>query len=1408
MKKKILLFVLSGVMALGAIGLVASCTDNSETTHTHTYEQTASTEATCTEPGSITKTCSGCGDVVTETVKALGHDYTSAKSEDGTKIIYTCSRCGDTYEEAVKIDDPDPSPVGDVLEFTANNAVLSYDYSNGAVSVAIDGSAADMSSPVAVTNNDTDGAWWNGGTESLSVSGDFVVQYTWTNSRDASYTDAVVEITDGTLYWDQTTFADLWGDLYTGATTTSAKYYLNGAETTAVALGTEGYFGGEYTATIVRNGDQLIVLESVVKTNGDTYAYVITQSGFTTADVSTCLTGNPYWIDDIKVSFCTPSTDMLSVTVNYVDEAGNTVAESVSKYVSEGGTATFTSPYVTGYTPEYETYKVKNVTESASYNVVYSECYWNGAETVDTGYITGSVAMTLPESITMKSGVTISFLLSGCTDDWTAMITSLGYSITYGNLDSWARNGHNCYPSLTAYGAANATALKATKDEFLNSDGEIFVAVTVRQDSIIFYVNGERVIFYDSSDKLNGDSYEYYVGTWAANILNGMINYGYTFNAATYKVHRYAVQPSVSDHYIAELYNVVKDSYNGQVVVKCINAEDGLIGEYRWEGIAIDYSITPPDILGYVPEDTSVITGRADCGRTDVVINYIQRGISTIIFRYVDESGSELLPSETVKVTIPSYSYTPPEIDDYVCTNPVYEPTALIHGKTYIQTFVYKVDTASHKYVNGVCSDCGKACLHAKSTNGVCDVCGGTVLDVSGVTPNITGWADVCPAQEIKFGQSLTISGAQTSAMAENYSTILYEFTEGFTGRADNYGWLFPNGSQFSGYEGTALTIKDGNGKVQEYKTSDDFWKTFKAIAKDSKWAVTATFDNLKTVSVTVVIRSVSGDYKDYVYTCSYSIAIDDTSLTSLHMRITSDSATAGKITAATITGAAFYAAKVEPCKTHTWDAKTGKCTVCATVCTHDKWTSSVSNGVLTSTCDTCGMTCSHSWKNSTCETCKYECTTHNYDKTAATGKCTICGAEHSHAYDKTAATGACTDCGYKCQHENVDAQLVCQDCGVKTCTTHDWSNGDGVCTICGTLCEHTGVTSGDCTTCGGFVPMVWSEENNWSLAEISLNDNQRLTLTSTMKTVDTTNNAYGYLMKLGFTSSNKFYYLRVDNYATNNDDWGNDPRTNASYAIAGTVVSSLTTVTDWPTFNSDKVGAKVVITATYQNGTFTLLIVMSNSNGNTYTQIYTVSGITDTSVVVGFCIDHSTIENGVAVKKIESCTLTDTTSSFSAGTDDTAITINKNQMLTLTSTFANMPGSINGLNNWDGYLMTLAFGNSKNYFLRMDNYWADGTWAHNVIEGYPIANNCNISDWDTFNQNKKTEKIIIKAFYVDGIFTVVLEHYYKNSTTVSAIGTYTISGLTDSSVTFKIRFDDATNNGDVSQVLSTMSWS
>ena len=72
--------------------------------HEHSFE-TVTVEASCTENGFITTTCTGCGEKTMEVIQALGHAYDCVKTDascgEAGKIVYSCSQCGDSYTETI-----------------------------------------------------------------------------------------------------------------------------------------------------------------------------------------------------------------------------------------------------------------------------------------------------------------------------------------------------------------------------------------------------------------------------------------------------------------------------------------------------------------------------------------------------------------------------------------------------------------------------------------------------------------------------------------------------------------------------------------------------------------------------------------------------------------------------------------------------------------------------------------------------------------------------------------------------------------------------------------------------------------------------------------------------------------------------------------------------------------------------------------------------------------------------------------------------------------------------------------------------------------------------------------------------------------------------------------------------------
>lgn len=77
-----------------------------EGTHVHNYIETSKVEPTCTQEGSTTWKCEGCGESYTDPIPALGHDYqitqqTDASCTEKGAIVYTCIRCNDSYTEEI-----------------------------------------------------------------------------------------------------------------------------------------------------------------------------------------------------------------------------------------------------------------------------------------------------------------------------------------------------------------------------------------------------------------------------------------------------------------------------------------------------------------------------------------------------------------------------------------------------------------------------------------------------------------------------------------------------------------------------------------------------------------------------------------------------------------------------------------------------------------------------------------------------------------------------------------------------------------------------------------------------------------------------------------------------------------------------------------------------------------------------------------------------------------------------------------------------------------------------------------------------------------------------------------------------------------------------------------------------------
>ena len=86
----------------------SSIDESTSSPHVHAWSDWNTTKsATCTEDGTRTRTCSGCGQSETETINALGHDWNegvittpATESTPGVRT-FTCKRCKTTKTESV-----------------------------------------------------------------------------------------------------------------------------------------------------------------------------------------------------------------------------------------------------------------------------------------------------------------------------------------------------------------------------------------------------------------------------------------------------------------------------------------------------------------------------------------------------------------------------------------------------------------------------------------------------------------------------------------------------------------------------------------------------------------------------------------------------------------------------------------------------------------------------------------------------------------------------------------------------------------------------------------------------------------------------------------------------------------------------------------------------------------------------------------------------------------------------------------------------------------------------------------------------------------------------------------------------------------------------------------------------------
>ena len=224
----------------------------------HSYgDWTTTKEATCTEDGSKQKTCS-CGDVVTEAIAALGHDYdavvTAPTCTEKGYTTYTCS-CGDTYK-------------GDEVDALGHTEVID-----------------EAKAPTCTENGLTEG-------KHCSVCNEVLVAQTVVDALDHSYTESVTKQPTCTEKGVKT-FICSCGDTYTEEIAATG-HTLTQVAAKAPTCTEAGYEAYEYCSVC----DYTTYKE--VAATGHSYNSVVTAptfeaDGYTTY---TCACGDSYVVTD------------------------------------------------------------------------------------------------------------------------------------------------------------------------------------------------------------------------------------------------------------------------------------------------------------------------------------------------------------------------------------------------------------------------------------------------------------------------------------------------------------------------------------------------------------------------------------------------------------------------------------------------------------------------------------------------------------------------------------------------------------------------------------------------------------------------------------------------------------------------------------------------------------------------------------------------------------------------------------------------------------------------------------------------------------------------------------------------------------------------------------------------------
>lgn len=274
-------------------------------------------------------------------------------------------------------------------------------------------------------------------------------------------------------------------------------------------------------------------------------------------------------------------------------------------------------------------------------------------------------------------------------------------------------------------------------------------------------------------------------------------------------------------------------------------------------------------------------------GGTDLVTAL--NGI-TVEVSYAESTLKDTVSVTTCNPTCAGYNANPDELTVYTVT--------LTYGDAQTTVSVTVDPTHVHTFVSGVCSSCGYVCQHTNMDGDTCSDCGATwtTTNVNRTYDSPTVWQTwyEVPVALTRGNSKVVVTGTQETTLTSNWLTVLWESHQGFTGRLDNYGWLFDTDQEdgendmdtaFGAYISTASVTTSDNTYYVETTEESEFWALYQQIAPECSFEITFEWSTADALTVTVVLTSDSNG----TYTCVYTLPIVDSSITEYTFHLTAE---------------------------------------------------------------------------------------------------------------------------------------------------------------------------------------------------------------------------------------------------------------------------------------------------------------------------------------------------------------------------------------------------------------------------------------------------------------------------------------------------------------------------------------